>query len=434
MVEAYNAAKSARDLCKQLRHRGVKICNNHIDAVERLCSEHNLQYPAEHWGRKHTPDVAPPETTDGRLERETKEMKLEAKAKALDALYKAARAKSSGLEDMLAETVAAAALPFPAPDYRAPERQNKHLPEREVIFDLSDWQYGQKVQAKDTGGNIYNREIAEQWCAREYVRAVVASIRNLMRSYRITVGWFNYGGDEGEGWGIFAGQDVQLCLNAAEQTVFGAQMFIGIERAIIEALPEIKVWRRRKVLGNHGKVGGKSSGAQESTFNWEWLFWHYLLAYGQNLPIKDSEIATHGRIRFEVAGQPFISTHGNEIMGAMGIPWYGVYRMWAKHTSELGRGNEFRYWLFHHWHQTTRLTYGDGAAFCNGDVVGANNLTPNLKNPASSPEQCLYFVSRERGVDEVSYIDLSRPAETVVDSQTKEKKGVPCPSNVLSSL
>ena len=398
---AWAAATSGRKFLTLL-----KITYN-IDAARRLCADNGLEWPAPHWGSQ--PVDCPLPDPAATVERDTAADRAKKQVAEVQALYDEARGKAGRLEDMLNDTIALAAQPFAPPDYRLPERVNRHLPKREVIFDLSDWQYGQKVQAKDTGSNIYNREIVEQWCAKQYVRAVVNSIRNLMRSYHVTAGWFNYGGDECEGWSIFAGQDVQICLNAAEQTVYGAQLFAGIERAIIAELPEIKTWHRRKVLGNHGKVGGRSSGAQEATFSWEWLFYHYLLAYSANLPIADSEIATHGRIRFEVAGQPFISTHGNEIQGALGIPWYGVYRMWAKHTSELGRGNEFRYWLFHHWHQTTRLTYGDGAAFCNGDVVGANNLTPQLKNPASSPEQCLYFVSRERGVDEVSYIDLSRP-------------------------
>ena len=378
-------------------------------AARRMCAENGLTYPAPHWGQ-HERQPPPPEAPPERAERETREARLKRQVDEYKALYDASREKADFLDERLADTVAAAAVPLPAPDYRIADRQNSHLPTRSVIFDLSDSQLGQKVQAKDTGGNVYNWEISE-WCAKQYVTATVSSIRNFMRSYRITEAVFNYGGDEGEGWGIFPGQNVQLCRNAAEQVVYGAQLFVGMERAIIGALPEIKKWRRRKVLGNHGKPGGRAVGAEESTFNWEWIFWHYLLAYGQNLPIEDSEIATHGRIRFEVAGQPFISTHGDEIIGQMGIPWYGVYRMWAKHTSELGRGNEFRYWLFHHWHQTTRLTYGDGAAFCNGDWVGANNMTGRLKNPASQPEQCLYFVGHERGVDEVSYIDLSRPIE-----------------------
>jgi hypothetical protein len=376
-----------------------------------LARDNGLELPAPHWTPQgHSRNRAVTETTPERLERETAEARAKRETDEFRDLYREARDKAGRLEEMLNDTVAVAVTALPAPDFSVLVQPNYHLPTRAIILDLSDWQYGQKVQLKDTGTNIYNREVAE-WCAKQYARAVVKTVRNVMRSYRITEGVFNYGGDEGEGWGIFPGQDVQLCLNAAEQTVYGAQMFVGIERAIIGALPEVKSWRRRKILGNHGKPGGRSSGAQESTFNFEWLFWHYLLAYGQNLPIADSEIATNGRIRFEVAGQPFISTHGDEIHGQMGIPWYGLYRMWGKHTSELGRGNEFRYWLFHHWHQTTRVTYGDGAAFCNGDVVGANNMTGQLKNPASSPEQCLYFVSRERGVDEVSYIDLSRPAE-----------------------
>jgi transposase-like protein len=381
------------------------------ETLRRWAAENEVELPQG--GR---PAInAQTESAHTRVERETREAKLKRERDELRDLYKVAREKAAALDERLEETIAIAATvgALPPPDFRATESQSDHLPERSVIADVSDIQGGQKVQAKDTGGSIYNWDIT-QWCAQHYVKAVVSSVRNIMRSYRVTDFTFNYGGDEGEGWGIFPGQNVQLCLNAAEQTVYLGQLCASIEKGIMEGLPEVKTWRRRKVLGNHGKPGGRGSGAEESTFNWEWIFWHYLLAYAQNLPFKDSEIATHGRIRFEVAGQPFISTHGDEIQGQMGIPWYGVYRMWSKHEQELGRGNEFRYWLFHHWHQVTRLTYGDGAAFCNGDWVGPNNMTGRLKNPASTPQQCLYFVSRERGVDEVSYIDLSR-SETALE-------------------
>jgi hypothetical protein len=100
-------------------------------------------------------------------------------------------------------------------------------------------------------------------------------------------------------------------------------------------------------------------------------------------------------------------THGDEIRGQLGIPFYGIRTGWMKHTQELGE--VFRYWIFGHIHQTSLVTYGDGAALSSGDVVGPNNLTGKLRNPASAPKQSIYFVSRERGIDEVSYIDLSRP-------------------------
>ncbi len=69
---------------------------------------------------------------------------------------------------------------------------------------------------------------------------------------------------------------------------------------------------------------------------------------------------------------------------------------------------------------TFMVTYGDGAALSNGDAVGYNNLTGKLRNPASTPMQSVYFFSRDRGLDEISYIHLSEAPEPEWETVTLE--------------
>jgi len=400
ITEAWRSAGSLRQFCVAL---GMSF---NVDSARRLCQQAGLEYPAPHWGAQ--PGVMPGETAAQRLERELREDKLARKVREVDELYKRAKDELADQREFLAAVLDAAASPVPPPDFRPRERQSRHLPAREMVLHLSDWHAGERISLVDTGFNVYDWDVL-QWCIKRYVEAVVESARNVMRAYRIPRATIAISGDMIAGHNVYEQQGFQLCKDAGAQVVEFSALVAAMLREIVGRLPEIGEWVVEGVPGNHGMPQGRKAGAVTSTINYEFLWWQVLKADCVDLPLRFSEFATHGRCLFEVAGQPFVMTHGSEVRGQLGIPFYGIRTAWAKHQQELGQ--VIRYFVFGHIHQTSLTTYGDGAAMSSGDVPGYNQLTPRLRNPSSTPKQSVYFVSHEHGLAEVSYIDLERPAQ-----------------------
>jgi hypothetical protein len=398
VTAAWAKSKSQRQFLKKL---GVTY---NVGAAERFCNDAGLVYPAPHWGGFKEPKadkpVPPVEEPADRLRHE---MEVEAaQAKAKDAAEKLAAAKHElrTQQEFLAAVLEVCTVDVPLPVF-PPLRQDTHKPHRSVVIQISDWQGGQKVSLCDTGGNVYDWEIMLSRQAR-FFEGVVGSIRNVMRAYCIDGIVLAYTGDILEGYKVFAEQGYQLCRDAGAQVVEGAAAWASFEGSLMREFPGIPV-RRFTVLGNHGVPEGRKGGAVTSTVNYEYIWVNLLEANTAALGIE-SQYATDGRLLFEVAGQSCLITHGDEIRGQMGIPFYGIRTAWMKHTQELDC--LFRYWFFGHIHQTSMVTYGNGAALSCGDAVGYNNLTGKLRNPSSTPMQSVYFLSHERGLDEISYIHL----------------------------
>ena len=393
--EAYEASCSARDMAARL---GVA----HHTTAQALIRDAGLELPAPHWGQAghRNRDRAVGETAPDRLKHEMAIDAAEAKAREATALLAAAKAEIRTQKEFLAAVLEAATDPVPMPHF-TPVKQDGHKPHRSVVVQISDWQGGQEVHVVDTGGNAYDWDIMLARQAR-FFKGVVGSIRNIMRAYFIDEIVLAYTGDIIEGYKVFAEQGYQLCKDAGAQVVDGAKCWAAFEASLERALPGIPK-RRKMVFGNHGLPEGRKGGAVTSTINYEYIMANLLEAETAALGIA-SEFATEGRLLFEVAGQSCLLTHGDELRGQLGIPFYGIRTAWMKHTQELG--TMFRYWFFGHIHQTSMVTYGNGAALSCGDAVGYNNLTGKLRNPSSTPMQSVYFLSHERGLDEISYIHL----------------------------
>ena len=399
VISAYNASHNMRSLCA-----GLGLNPTSDTTAKRLLAEHNLPCPPAHWGEpEQFPDLSAKIDAEAAPERLRHEMDVErAEVKAREAvdLLRAAKGEIRTQREFLAAVLAAATDAVPAPDF-PPLKQDTHKPHRSVVVQISDCQGGQEVHLCDTGSNEYDWDIM---LARQerFFDGTVGSIRNVMRAYFIDEIVLAYTGDIIEGYKVFAEQGYQLCKDAGAQVVDGARCWAAFEAALVREFPGVPL-RRRMVFGNHGLPEGRKGGAVTSTINYEYIMANLLEANTAALGI-DSEYATEGRLLLEVAGQCLLLTHGDELRAAMGIPFYGIRTAWMKHTQELG--TLFRYWLFGHIHQTSMVTYGNGAALSCGDAVGYNNLTGKLRNPSSTPMQSVYFFSHERGLDEISYIHL----------------------------
>jgi hypothetical protein len=326
-------------------------------------------------------------------------------------------------EAIFGRIVEAAQIEVPKLHLKVPAKRLKKLPVRSAVLPIFDIQYGQLVQPQDTplGLGEYSTSIFEERLSRWY-EAVTETLRDYAASHSITELVIALGGDLVEGADIFAGQAWQLEIDPAKQTVeLSVHLANAIGDLIAFAKTEIGV---RKVMlcavpGNHGKVGGKKSGATPATMSWDWLMVEFLKLRLANHPIDVFANEPGGALLFESMGHTFLHIHGQEVRGWGGIPFYGFTRFDGRAIRMSGQ--IFDYCLSGHIHQPAIIPNGSGGEYIvSGDWVGANNMSGQI-TAASRPQQRLLFVSEKWGLSEnvpIYFAETARPKPRIYSTST----------------
>lgn len=289
-------------------------------------------------------------------------------------------------------------VPVEVSDYKV-AHQPEGRPEESCIAPIFDQQYGQQVVKSDTPGDKgeYNTEIFDQRLER-WVDAVTGIMMKRAEGYNITELIIPLGGDQVEGDEIFAGQSWQLAIPPTEQVwQLSVKMTDALKKVIRFAKEEIGV-ERIAIYGvddNHGKVGGKKSGARPSSYSWNWLFQQILFQNLSGEPIDEFGCEPGGALFFYCQGHEFQLIHGHQIKGWGGIPFYGLQKFESKSIRMHNR--LYQYLLMGHIHQPAEISNGAAETIVSGDWVGANNLS-GLIVAASRPQQKVIFVSEKWGV------------------------------------
>jgi hypothetical protein len=313
-------------------------------------------------------------------------------------------------DEHLEQIVEAARLPVTRPSYReAIVHDDDHgLPKRSIILPIFDIQYGQHVHQEDVafGRGGFSEEVFDTRLAM-YVRKVKAFLSDRATATNFTELHIPLGGDLVEGDQIYPGMawqlekdpirqvlDIRTKLSTALREIIRfAKEELGVESIAIYAVP-----------GNHGKVGGKRSGAIPATYSWDYLAAVLILDDLREEPIDLKVNAPGGAILFSSLGHKFLTIHGDEIKGVMGIPFYGL----AKADGRFIRMSEIvhDYLLMGHHHQPANIPNGSGGAtIVSGDWVGPNNLSRQIM-AGSRPQQSVLLISSKHGLVEEAHIYL----------------------------
>lgn len=284
--------------------------------------------------------------------------------------------------------------------------------ERDAILPLYDLQFGQRVTAEDTPGgmNTFNVEVFTERLAR-YVEAVGNTLLDYGQSHSIKNLIIPFGGDAVEGWGVFKAQEWQLELDPIEQVIRLVDLMVPALHEIIGLAKEelgVEGVGVFCVTGNHGKPGGRSSGALPSTLNFDYLFYRMLEKAMVNYPIDQWGIEPAGSLYFVSQGHTFLMIHGHEVRGWGGLPLYGLTK-WDAKAIRLNH-QMFSYALLGHHHVPANISIGYGEHLMSGNWVGANNLSKEI-TAGGRPSQWVFFTSKEYGVGERSLIHLDKNAE-----------------------
>jgi hypothetical protein len=110
----------------------------------------------------------------------------------------------------------------------------------------------------------------------------------------------------------------------------------------------------------------------------------------------------------ELGNYSALLIHGDQIRGAMGVPWYGIQKKvnsWA--AGGLGRGVSFQDMFMGHYHQIARIPLNHRIVWANGSTESYNTFAQEMLAAQSEPTQWLLFVDPDKGRVTASYgVDL----------------------------
>jgi len=294
---------------------------------------------------------------------------------------------------------------------------------QEAVLCLSDLHIGLAVEPEDVGnlGN-YNVDIFKDRL--ENLVNTVVSITNHHRGiskldtlHIFGLGDFVHGSNDAGQWGFINTQQ-----NVCDQIFTAVREVTKAILSLNKVYPNIKFYG---VYGNHGRVAKR--GKEKLFVNWDYMIYKYLEAI---LVEQKGIIFLTPRAPFTVAnilGNKFFLTHGDQIRGWNGLPFYGMVRAETRYRTVmenlknmddlLGRAKEdgvdlddheevmkyalnyaksFDYMCMGHFHSMAELeTSSGGKIILNSSFAGGDDYSINTLQSANKASQKFFGVHEE---------------------------------------
>ena len=213
-------------------------------------------------------------------------------------------------------------------------------------------------------------------------------------------------GDQVTGESIYKGQAFYIDLNLADQLFLSVEVETNAILALAQVYPKIELYG---VVGNHGRPG--AYGANHRKTNFDYLFYRSLkqaLINQKNVKVFVSEspsmVVQHGNFIF-------LLNHGDAAKGWMGIPFYGLERMFRRLPNLYNM--IVHYELVGHHHQPANI--GDSKVLLNGSLVGGSELSINRMGLTNLPSQKLFYFDKRHGLNRETNLHLEDPVQLKAD-------------------
>lgn len=306
-----------------------------------------------------------------------------------------AGAKTAGLFKAMVAEMDRRIRPFAALPSMFKPRPKAHIVEH-VVMHLSDGHHDQVVKPEGCGGlEEYNFPIS---CARaeRYIDSVVEWTQNtLAPKFQFPVmtvlayGDHTSGEIHGHGERSYYRRQMRNCLAIGQ---LHALMF----RDLAPHHEQVNVVY---VPGNHGRRTQKKDhhGAHD---NWDFLVAKIAEIYCRDLANVNFLIPDAFSVNLDINGVGFNVSHGDDVKGNLGIPFYGMVRR-QKGLVALGAatgGLRPRYFVMGHHHVASSLSDIDGELLVNGAWVGTDAYAYNTFSGYRKPSQWLHGVNPKHGI------------------------------------
>lgn len=214
-------------------------------------------------------------------------------------------------------------------------------------------------------------------------------------------------GDQVTGESIYKGQAFYLDLNLTDQLFTSVEVEASALLTIAKVYPKVELFC---VIGNHGRPG--AYGANHRKTNFDYLFYRSLKQALSNQPNINIYVSESPSMVVQHGNFIFLLNHGDAAKGWMGIPFYGLERMYRRLPNLYNM--VVHYELVGHHHQPANI--GDSKVLLNGSLVGGSELSINRMGLANLPSQKLFYFDKTHGINRETNLHLADPVQLKADS------------------
>jgi hypothetical protein len=277
------------------------------------------------------------------------------------------------------------------------------------VMHMSDGHHDQVVRPEEVGGlENYNFPIS---CSRaeRYVNTVLEWTQDtLTPKFYFPVLWVLAYGD------FTSGEIHKACERSYYRNQFRNCLAIGQLHALMyrDLAAHFEQVNVLYLAGNHGRRTPKKDylGAND---NWDFLCGEISRLYCRGLANVNFTIPDAWSANVNINGVGFNVSHGDDVKGNMGIPWYAMTRR-QKGLIALGAAagaQRCRYFCVGHHHAASILSDVDGELLVNGSWIGTDPFAYNALSGYREPSQWLHGVNPKHGITWRMNVKLRHEAE-----------------------
>jgi hypothetical protein len=343
--------------------------------------------------RKPIEDVDPTNERIQQLEAEVVHLTQE---RNLERRRAKANAKVEGLFRAMADEVENAVRPMkPLPKATNPFSKKGKI-EEHCVMHLSDGHHDQVVVPEECGG-LERYDFPISCCrAERYVDTVLQwTQQTLASNFRFPVLNVLAYGDFTSGE-IHGAAERSYYRNQFKNCCAIGQLHAGMYRDLAPHFEQVNVVY---VPGNHGRRSRKKDyhGAHNN--------WDFLVAKLAQLYCADHEnisflIPDCFSVNLDINGVGFNVSHGDDVRGALGIPYYGLQRRQRNMSAlaHLSDGPRVRYYVVGHFHRAGMLGDVDGELIINGPWPATDAYAYESLSAYTEPNQWVHGVNPKYGI------------------------------------
>lgn len=305
-----------------------------------------------------------------------------------------AAAKKGGLWKAACEVIEEKITPM---KHLPPARKKKKSGQitEDLVLHLSDGHHDQIVTLEETGDlEQYDFPIS---CARaeRLIDTVIEHSQEHLTNYKFQNLWILANGDHTSGE-IHGHEKRSYFKNQMKNTLAIGQLHALMIRDLAPYFENVNCVY---VPGNHGRRTAKKDhyGSHEN--------WDYLVAKTTELWLRDVDnvhfaIPNAFSVNIDICGHGFHMSHGDDVRGSLGIPFYGMVRK-QKNLMALNNitgGTRIRYFCMGHHHIQASMADLDGELLVNGAWLGNDPFSYNSFSGYRAPCQLMHGVHEKHGV------------------------------------
>lgn len=361
-------------------------------------------------GGQHKPKEEADPTNDKILELESDLIHVTAERNALKLKYKAS-AKTDGLFRAIVREMEGRIIPYaPLPQQGNPGARKKAAITEHMVMHLSDGHHDQVIVPEECGGiENYNFPIS---CARaeRYVDTVIEWTQDtLSPKFHFTDLWVLAYGDHTSGE-IHGHGARSYYRNQFKNSFAIGQLHARMLRDLAPHFEKVHVVY---LPGNHGRRTLKKDhhGAHD---NWDYLIAETARQHCQQIDNIEFLIPNAFSCNIDINGVGFNLSHGDDVRGNMGIPFYGMIRR-QKGLIALGAarsGPPIRYFCMGHHHVAASLSDINGELLVNGAWPATDAYAYNSFSSYREPAQWIHGVNPLHGITWRLNVKLRHDRET----------------------